>query len=93
MAALTPGNPVRARVRWCGVAAVAWLALGLSGAMAQAPLLRPLAPAQEHIALSQFLHERHCGLGPQVGQGKAASGELQRLRQEITAPLIRLATP
>ncbi|HET7868081.1 MAG TPA: hypothetical protein VFL86_27045 [Burkholderiaceae bacterium] len=75
---------------------MAWPALGLSGAVARAPLLRPLGPALEPMALGQFPHERHCGLAPQVGQGvqgMAASGELARLGQEITARMNRQATP
>lgn len=58
--------------------------------------LRPLAPALERIALYHFLHERHRALVPRVGeavQAMAASGELERLREEITARMIRQAAP
>lgn len=59
-----------------------------------AATLRPLSPALERVALYHFLHERHRDLVPRVGQvvqGMAASGELERLREEITARMIRQA--
>ena len=43
MVALAPGKPAWARVRWRGAAAVVWLALGLSSAMAQAQVSLRLA--------------------------------------------------
>ncbi len=61
-----------------------------------AATLRPLSPALERIALYHFLHERHRDLVPRVAeavQAMAASGELERLREEITARLIRQAAP
>ena len=61
-----------------------------------ATTLRPLSPALERIALYHFLHERHRDLVPRVAeavQAMAASGELERLREEITARLIRQAAP
>jgi ABC-type amino acid transport substrate-binding protein len=58
------------------------------------PAVRPLAPALEHIALYHFLHERHRNLVPKVEQAMRsmeASGELERLRQEVTARMLREA--
>lgn len=53
--------------------------------------IRPLAPVLEHIPLYHFLHERHRELVPRVGrivQAMATSGELERLREEITTRMI-----
>jgi len=61
-----------------------------------AAALRPLSPALERVALYHFLHDRHRELVPRVGeavQAMAASGELERLREEITARMIRQAAP
>ena len=58
--------------------------------------LRPLSPALERVALYHFLHERHRNLVPRVGeavQAMVASGELERLREEITARMVRQAAP
>lgn len=57
-------------------------------------VLRPLSPALERVALYHFLHERHRELVPQVEKAlrdMEASGELERLRQEITARMIKEA--
>ena len=54
--------------------------LGLEGKV------QPLEPPLEHIPLHHFLHERHRDLVPKVGQvvrSMQASGELDRLRQQI----------
>jgi len=56
--------------------------------------IRPLSPVLEHIPLYHFLHERHRDLIPRVEQvlrEMTASGELERLRQEITARMIKEA--
>jgi len=53
--------------------------------------IRTLAPVLEHIWLYHFLNERHRELVPRVGrivQAMAASGELERLREEITTRMI-----
>jgi polar amino acid transport system substrate-binding protein len=53
--------------------------------------IRTLAPVLEHIPLYHFLNERHRELVPRVGriiQAMAASGELERLREEITTRMI-----
>lgn len=53
--------------------------------------IRTLAPVLEHIPLHHFLNERHRELVPRVGriiQAMAASGELERLREEITTRMI-----
>jgi polar amino acid transport system substrate-binding protein len=54
--------------------------LGLEGKV------QPLEPPLEHIPLHHFLHERHRDLVPKVGlvvRGMQASGELDRLRQQV----------
>jgi polar amino acid transport system substrate-binding protein len=54
--------------------------LGLEGKV------QPVDPPLEHIPLHHFLHERHRDLVPKVGQvirGMQASGELERLRQQV----------
>jgi len=54
--------------------------LGLEGKVV------PVDPPLEHIPLHHFLHERHRELVPRVGQvvrGLQASGELDRLRQQV----------
>lgn len=56
--------------------------------------IRPLSPVLEHIALYHFLNERHRDLVPRVGQviqDMAASGELERLREEFTMRMIGAA--
>jgi polar amino acid transport system substrate-binding protein len=56
--------------------------------------LRPLTPVLEHIPLYHFLNERHRELIPRVGkviEEMAASGELERLREELTTRMIRTA--
>jgi ABC-type amino acid transport substrate-binding protein len=48
--------------------------------------VQPLEPPLEHIPLHHFLHERHRELVPKVGQvvrSMQASGELDRLRQQV----------
>lgn len=53
--------------------------------------LRPLSPPLQHIELYHFLHERHRALVPQVEaviRGMRASGELERLRREITERML-----
>jgi len=53
--------------------------------------IRTLAPVLEHIPLYHFLNERHRELVPRVGrviQAMAASGELERLREEVTTRMI-----
>lgn len=55
-------------------------------------VLRPLSPALERISLYHFLHERHRDLVPRVEkvvQAMEASGELERLRLEITGRMLR----
>jgi len=57
-------------------------------------MIRPLAPVLEHIPLYHFLNERRRDLIPRVGkviQDMAASGELERLREDFTARMIRAA--
>lgn len=54
--------------------------------------LRPLSPALERIPLYHFLHERHRDLVPRleaVVRAMEASGELERLRLEITTRMLR----
>jgi len=49
-------------------------------------LLQPLGPPLQTIPLHHFLHERHRDLVPKVGQvirGMQASGELDKLRQQV----------
>ena len=56
--------------------------------------IRPLSPVLEHIPLYHFLYEGHRDLIPRVEQvlrEMAASGELERLRQEFTARMIKEA--
>ena len=56
--------------------------------------VRPLTPVLEHIALYHFLNERHRELIPRVGkviEDMAVSGELERLREEFTARMMRTA--
>jgi len=53
--------------------------------------IRTLAPVLEHIPLYHFLNERRRELVPRVGriiQAMAASGELERLREELTTRMI-----
>ena len=57
-------------------------------------VVRPLSPALEHIPLHHFLHERHRDLVPRVEkalQAMEASGELERLRQQITTRMLQEA--
>lgn len=57
-------------------------------------MIRPLTPVLEHIPLYHFLNERHRELIPRVARvigEMAASGELERLREELTARMIRTA--
>ena len=54
--------------------------------------LHPLSPALEHIPLYHYLHERHRELVPRVEKAMRemeASGELERVRQEATARMLR----
>ncbi|MGM9486141.1 substrate-binding periplasmic protein [Ideonella sp. YS5] len=54
--------------------------LGLEGKV------QPVDPPLEHIPLHHFLHERHRDLVPKVGQvirTMQASGELERVRQQV----------
>jgi polar amino acid transport system substrate-binding protein len=56
--------------------------------------IRPLSPVLEHIPLYHFLHERHAELIRRAGkviQDMAASGELARLREEVTTRMINTA--
>lgn len=56
--------------------------------------IRPLSPALERIALYHFLHERHRALVPRVAQALQAmqdSGELERLREQITERMLQEA--
>lgn len=53
--------------------------------------LRVLSPPLQHIELYHFLHERHRALVPQVEAAvrqMKASGELERLRKEITQRML-----
>jgi ABC-type amino acid transport substrate-binding protein len=55
-------------------------------------VVRPLSPALEHIPLYHFLHERHRDLVPRVEKvlrDMEASGELERLRREITLRMLK----
>lgn len=55
------------------------------------PVVQPLAPPLQHIALHHFLHESHRDLVPKVEQvlrSMEASGELERLRAQITARML-----
>jgi polar amino acid transport system substrate-binding protein len=59
--------------------------LGLEGKV------QPLDPPLEHIPLHHFLHERHRELVPKVGQAiraMQASGELDRLRQQVMETML-----
>lgn len=54
--------------------------------------LQPLSPALERIPLYHFLHEQHRDLVPRVEKvlrEMEASGELERLRQEITRRMLQ----
>jgi polar amino acid transport system substrate-binding protein len=56
--------------------------------------VRPLTPVLEHIPLYHFLHERRRELVARVGkviEEMAASGELERLREESTTRMIKAA--
>ena len=55
-------------------------------------VVHPLSPALERIPLYHFLHEHHRDLVPRVEKAirdMEASGELQRLRQDITSRMLR----
>jgi ABC-type amino acid transport substrate-binding protein len=57
-------------------------------------LVRPLSPALEHIPLYHFLHERHRDLVPRIEgviRDMEATGELERLRREITLRMLQEA--
>ena len=56
--------------------------------------VRPLSPALEHIPLYHFLHERHRDLVPRVEKvlrEMQASGELERVRQQAMARMLKEA--
>lgn len=57
-------------------------------------LVRAVDPPLEHIPLYHYLHERHRALVPRVEQvlrSMQASGELQRVRQDAVAAMLRSA--
>lgn len=57
-------------------------------------VVRPVEPPLEHIPLYHYLHERHRGLVPRVEQvlrSMQASGEIERVRQETIAEMLRQA--
>jgi len=54
--------------------------------------VRPLSPALEHIPLYHFLHERHRDLVPRIEKvmrEMQASGELERVRQQVVARMLK----
>ena len=54
--------------------------------------VRPLSPALEHIPLYHFLHERHRALVPLIERAMRemqASGELERMRQQAMARMLK----
>lgn len=87
MQALAAGRyEVAVNDRFSGLLIIQRLGLGA--------VVRALEPPLQHIPLHHFLHERHRALVPRVEQelrGMQASGELQRVRQEAVAAMLRAA--
>ncbi|HSW05083.1 substrate-binding periplasmic protein [Aquabacterium sp.] len=87
MQALAAGRyEVAVNDRFSGLLIIQRLGLG--------KVLRVVDPPLQHIPLHHFLHERHRALVPRVEQelrNMQGSGELQRVRQEAVAAMLRVA--